>query len=136
MASKERNYEVGYGKPPKHTQFKKGQSGNPKGRRKAPRALDFIGLLRKSMSKKVKVRIDGDVAYFSKLEAGAEQLANKLASGDIRTIRMVLPLIDKIDELDKAERDSAGDGSGRSDAHRKLAEMLGLEWRPEDEAGD
>jgi hypothetical protein len=23
---------VGYGKPPKHTQFKKGKSGNPKGR--------------------------------------------------------------------------------------------------------
>ena len=26
--------EVGYGKPPKHSQFKKGQSGNPKGRPK------------------------------------------------------------------------------------------------------
>ena len=26
--------EVGYGKPPKHGQFKKGQSGNPKGRPK------------------------------------------------------------------------------------------------------
>ena len=25
---------VGYGKPPKRNQFKKGQSGNPKGRRK------------------------------------------------------------------------------------------------------
>jgi Family of unknown function (DUF5681) len=27
------DYEVGYGKPPEHTKFKKGQSGNPKGRR-------------------------------------------------------------------------------------------------------
>lgn len=26
------NYDVGYGKPPKATQFKKGTSGNPKGR--------------------------------------------------------------------------------------------------------
>jgi hypothetical protein len=26
------NYEIGYGKPPKHTQFKKGRSGNPNGR--------------------------------------------------------------------------------------------------------
>jgi hypothetical protein len=25
----ERDYEVGYGKPPCHTRFKKGQSGNP-----------------------------------------------------------------------------------------------------------
>lgn len=30
----ERAYEVGYGKPPVHTRFKRGQSGNPRGRPK------------------------------------------------------------------------------------------------------
>ena len=29
---KRRDYEVGYRNPPHHTQFKKGQSGNPRGR--------------------------------------------------------------------------------------------------------
>jgi hypothetical protein len=29
---REPDYEVGYGKPPKDTQFKKGKSGNPRGR--------------------------------------------------------------------------------------------------------
>src|SRR5690349_8423552 len=106
MASEDDDYKVGYGKPPKHSRFKKGQSGNPKGRRKAPRPLDFPALLKKSMTKKVKVRVDGDVAYFSKLEAAAEQLANKLASGDLRTIKMVLPILAKLDELDGYERDA------------------------------
>ena len=33
------HYEVGKGKPPKHAQFKKGRSGNPRGRpRRLPRA--------------------------------------------------------------------------------------------------
>ena len=32
-------YAVGYGKPPKATQFKKGQSGNPKGRAKRHQQL-------------------------------------------------------------------------------------------------
>lgn len=32
-----RDYPVGRGKPPKHTQFKKGQSGNPKGRPRKPK---------------------------------------------------------------------------------------------------
>src|SRR5215469_15592455 len=31
-AEKQSDYEVGYGKPPRHTRFKKGQSGNPRGR--------------------------------------------------------------------------------------------------------
>src|SRR6202022_3261656 len=32
-------YDVGYGKPPKHTRFRAGQSGNPAGRRKGVRNL-------------------------------------------------------------------------------------------------
>lgn len=37
-ANKHGDYEVGYGKPPKSKQFKKGQSGNPKGRPKKLKA--------------------------------------------------------------------------------------------------
>jgi hypothetical protein len=33
------DYEVGYGKPPKHTQFQKGASGNAKGRLKGTKNL-------------------------------------------------------------------------------------------------
>ncbi|MGJ3627161.1 DUF5681 domain-containing protein [Sphingomonas sp. MMS24-JH45] len=32
-------YEVGYGKPPIHARFQKGQSGNPKGRKKGSKNL-------------------------------------------------------------------------------------------------
>ena len=34
LPSSETDYEVGYGKPPKSSRFKKGKSGNPKGRPK------------------------------------------------------------------------------------------------------
>ena len=41
-------YDVGYGKPPKKNQFKKGQSGNPKGRKKKPqRKTDMKSLFEK-----------------------------------------------------------------------------------------
>jgi hypothetical protein len=39
-------YQVGYGRPPQHTRFPKGQSGNPKGRPKGSRALASIWLER------------------------------------------------------------------------------------------
>lgn len=45
-----------------------------------------------------KVRVDGDVKYFSKIEAGLEQIANNAASGDLRAIKIVLPLTEEIDQ--------------------------------------
>ena len=49
------NYEVGYKKPPKHTQFKKGQIANPKGRPKGAKSLPT--LVDEELSAQVKVRI-------------------------------------------------------------------------------
>ena len=37
---KKKDYEIGYKKPPKHTQFKPGQSGNPKGRPQKPQTIE------------------------------------------------------------------------------------------------
>jgi len=44
----DKGYEVGYGKPPTHSQFRPGQSGNPAGRRKGVCNLktDVIRMLR------------------------------------------------------------------------------------------
>ena len=36
------NYAVGYGRPPVHTRFQRGRSGNPKGRRKGQRNVRTI----------------------------------------------------------------------------------------------
>lgn len=47
-------YEVGYGRPPKHTRFRKGQSGNPKGRPKGAKAFNTI--VRETLTTKLRVR--------------------------------------------------------------------------------
>ena len=80
--------EVGYGKPPEVTRFKKGVSGNPKGRPKG--ALNVATVFIKTLREKVVVNENGRRKTVTKLEAALKQLVNKAASGDIRALRQLL----------------------------------------------
>ena len=51
-----RDYEVGRGKPPVDSRFRKGQSGNPRG----PRPKNLPALLVEALNEKVVVTIDGE----------------------------------------------------------------------------
>jgi hypothetical protein len=62
----EPNYEVGYRKPPKASQFKPGQSGNPRGRSKGSKGGKT--LLRQALDEKVVVNEGGVMRRFTKRE--------------------------------------------------------------------
>jgi uncharacterized protein DUF5681 len=94
-------YRVGYGKPPEHTRFRKGRSGNPKGRPK--RSENFARLARRTLNERIVVRENGERRSISKLEAVLKQLINKAATGDQRAIRDVIKLQPLIAQQDKAE---------------------------------
>src|SRR5712691_5095508 len=89
---------VGYGKPPQHTQFKKGVSGNPKGRRKGSKG--FATIFRKSVNDAVPVMENGRRRRISKLEAAVKQLVNKAASGDPKATNLVVQLVQAIERSD------------------------------------
>jgi hypothetical protein len=84
----DKNNEVGYGKPPSHTQFVKGQSGNPNGRPKGSQNLSTI--LDKVGRERVRVTENGRVRYISKREATILQLVNKAVAGDLNAARVLL----------------------------------------------
>ena len=94
-----KSYEVGYCKPPKETQFQKGQSGNSKGRPKKERN-DILTLLQKEMHSQVTL---ADGQRISKEEAMVKQLANKAVKGDIKSQELVLKLQDKNTKRTMAE---------------------------------
>ena len=83
-------YEVGYGKPPSHTRFKPGQSGNPKGRPK--RSQNLHSVFRDALFKKVPVTEDGRLRSMSRVEAIVTGLVAKALKGDPRAAESVLRL--------------------------------------------
>ena len=58
MAEDEHDYKVGPGRPPLRTRFRKGQSGNPGGRRKKNMPAPLADALNETIS----VTIDGETA--------------------------------------------------------------------------
>lgn len=89
-------YEVGYGKPPKNAQFKKGQSGNLKGR---PRGtLNLATVLERTLREQVVVKENGRRKVITKLEAAVTQLVNKAASGDAHAMRHLCHLVISAEE--------------------------------------
>lgn len=92
-------YTVGYGRPPKSTQFKPGQSGNPKGRTKGHK--NFNTLLRQTLSQQVEVVKSGTKHKMSKNEILIEMLVNKALQGDMRAINILLPYILKMEQAEK-----------------------------------
>lgn len=83
-------YEVGYGRPPTHSQFKKGESGNPKGRPKG--ALNLATLFNRALSEKVTITENGRRRNITKLEIALKQLINKAAQGDPRSMHLMLSM--------------------------------------------
>jgi hypothetical protein len=96
--STEREYAVGKGKPPERTRFKKGQSGNPKGR--PPNSKNSATLLNEALSELVVITENGQRKSITKKQAIVKQIVNKAASGDYRSIQLLLlnqiPLVEAL----------------------------------------
>lgn len=82
-------YPVGYGKPPKASQFKAGQSGNPNGRPKGQPTTQQ--LLLEEAAKLVKIKVGDDVVQLSKHRAIVRKLYNMALEGNIAAARLILP---------------------------------------------
>lgn len=76
--------DVGYKKPPKKHQWKKGQSGNPSGRK--PGAPSLKNAIRSELSATVSVYDGRSRSEITKMEALAKRLVADALSGDARML--------------------------------------------------
>ena len=88
-------YAVGFGRPPRHTRFQTGQSGNRKGRRK--RVKSMATLLTMTLDERVAVTENGRRKVISKREAIIAQLVNRSAAADLKAMAMLIGLLQKVE---------------------------------------
>ncbi|MEO0450827.1 MAG: DUF5681 domain-containing protein, partial [Pseudomonadota bacterium] len=84
-------YEVGYKKPPQHSQFKPGQSGNPAGR---PKRDDSIGgILERTLSRRATINDGGQTKTVSLMEAAIMSTVDKAMKGSMRDLEKLFQMI-------------------------------------------
>ena len=88
--SDQEEWQVGYRKPPQQSRFKKGQSGNPRGRPKGRK--NYRDRFHDIINEKVVVNENGLRRKLPKFDVAVRQAINKAAGGDYRSIRMLLEL--------------------------------------------
>ena len=120
------DYEVGYRKPPRHTRFKKGQSGNPRGRPSGSKNLST--LLSEVLNELVVVAESSGRRKITKRRAIIMQLVNQAAKADWRATKLLLDILQAIEA--RAEPATAEGSFDAADA--KVIELLRARFRQPD----
>lgn len=82
------SYKIGYRKPPKHTRFKPGESGNPRGRSKGTKNLKTD--LMEELREKIVIREGDRSQKVSKQRALLKSVVNRAIKGDARATNVAL----------------------------------------------
>jgi hypothetical protein len=115
----EHAYEVGYGKPPQHSRFRKGQCGNPRGRPKGSKNLATI--VGEALDQKVVVNEGGRRRKITKREAVITQLVNRSAQADLKATQMLLGLMH---EIERRSETASAEARTFTDKDRQVLAVL------------
>lgn len=95
--NKEKSEYVGYKNPPRHSQFKPGQSGNPKGRPKKKEDKSMEQAFRKELSTVVIVEENGKLRKITKGQYMVKKMVTMAMKGEMKAFKLSLALWDKIE---------------------------------------
>ena len=77
--------KVGYGRPPKHSRFAKGRSGNPEGRPKG--SPNVKTAIRRAVARSVSVKIGKKTVKMNPIDAMAHRLVQQALDGNLKAMR-------------------------------------------------
>jgi len=130
------DYEVGYGKPPKATQFQKGTSGNSRGRPK--KAPDFYSELIRESRSFMTINENGRQKRITKSEVAVKLLVKKAITGSDQALKNYFALLQQA-QRDALVADPQPNNSGQYSDVKKLTEeelmRIILDFREEKKKG-
>jgi Family of unknown function (DUF5681) len=91
MAAPESSYEVGYKKPPRHSQFKRGNRDNPKGRGKRKVATE-AEILKRVLNFPAEFRHRGKSKRAPRIELTIKRFGASALKGDVGDAAMLLKM--------------------------------------------
>jgi Family of unknown function (DUF5681) len=94
------DYRIGYKRPPKSTQFRKGQSGNPRGR---PKTRSLKSDLAKELMRPIRILVNGRKTTVSTQQAVLIAVTEKAMKGDPRSAAVIFNLVKQMLESDADE---------------------------------
>jgi Family of unknown function (DUF5681) len=95
------DYKVGYRRPPRHTRFEKGRSGNPNGRPQG--AANAKTIVSRAINERVRIREGETERAMTKLEAMLQGHLVKAIKGDARSAGLVINLVTRLGLLAETE---------------------------------
>jgi hypothetical protein len=98
------NYEVGYGKPPVHSRFQKGQSGNPSGKPGPAKTRRYRFAQKLEAALLESTETVAHMPCTTNLAAGAKGMALDMVRGKTPTIRLIFDLLDELDGVTRRRR--------------------------------
>ena len=110
-------YEIGYRKPPKHSRFKKGESGNPRGKSRGTK--NSATLLKQSLLASVLVKQNGHETKTTKLRVIVTRLIHQAMKGHYPSIRLLLRSAGLDRGLNEPKHERQGDYNGLDTKHEK-----------------
>jgi Family of unknown function (DUF5681) len=116
---------VGYGRPPAHSRFRKGQSGNPTGKRRLGEAEWATALMRKEAQRPLTIREGDKVTRMPALQAVLRSQIASAAKGNVSAQRAVIKAAQEIEAEERASRTGSSEKrKSRKDVNEVTDEEL------------
>src|SRR5256885_15907693 len=84
-------YEIGYRRPPESGRFKKGKSGNPRGRPKG--SANFLTILQQELGQSIVVNENGKKKTITRMQAIVKRIVAGALQGDLKALMTLFEIL-------------------------------------------